>query len=292
MSVKIVIAAGLAALVGGCSSFQKAESPDVTPIERIVGVPHREQAERLFDRGKHQEAASAYRAILSAEPDNSEARFGLAESLRLGGEPEAAKAEYLAIAENPAWKSRALEGLGQAILTTGDYNGAYEVFSAAVEEDTGAWRAWLGLAQLSDLARDWEHADAAYASALAASSELAIVYNNHGISMLARGEPEGAAELFRKALAADPRSDRAQTNLELANATRSVSVESVIASEPNANKRAQLFNNYGYVAMLQGRFGDAQLYFEAAIEAHPSFYAVAYENLKVLKALQANKLNE
>lgn len=275
-------------LAGGCAQFQKSAEPEIKPVERIVGALPREQAEILLERGQRREAAAAFRAILSGDPDNIEARYGLAEALRLSGEPEASKAEYIAVAPAPDWSVRALEGLGQANLMTGDHDSAYEAFAAAVETDPNAWRAWLGLAQLRDLARDWAKADEAYASALAGGVEPAIVYNNQGVSMLARGESEAAAALFRKALEADPSFDRAKTNLELATASAGAAVDAVAAAEPDARKRAQILNNYGYVAMLRGRLDEAERYFEAAIEAHPSFYAVAYENLKVLKALQAN----
>ncbi|MGE0408809.1 MAG: tetratricopeptide repeat protein [Amphiplicatus sp.] len=268
----------------GCAADKPA--PEIAMVERISGAT-RAQADALARDGRHKEAAAAYRALLSTDSSDVAARYGLAEALRSGGEAQAARAEYLAVAEVPEWRVRALEGLGQAALITGDQNGAYEALTAAVAEDAKAWRAWLGLAQLRDLAHDWAKADEAYGAALAAGGDKPVIYNNHGVSMLARGEPGEAAGLFRKALAADSNFDRAATNLELANASSAASLSEIAAAEPDARKRAQKLNNAGYVAMLQGRLDEAERFFDAAIKAHPAFYGIAYENLKVLKAMQA-----
>jgi Tfp pilus assembly protein PilF len=177
---------------------------------------------------------------------------------------------------------RALEGLGRISIVTGDRAGALEKFSAVVAADPAAWRSWLAIAQLRDLAQDWAKADEAYALALAASKEPAIVYNNHGISMMARGEPAAAVGLFRSAVGADPKLVRAATNLDLAQAASGDQV-ALDASNSDARERARKLNNYGYVAMMQDRPDDARRYFEAAIKEHPSFYALAFNNLKALE---------
>jgi Flp pilus assembly protein TadD len=134
---------------------------------------------------------------------------------------------------------------------------------------------------LQDLAQQWTKADEAYALALAASKEPAIVYNNHGVSMMARGEYKTAAELFRSAMAADAKLARAATNLDLAQAA--AGGQAILdAGDNDARERARKLNNYGYVAMLQDRPEDARRYYEAAIKEHPSFYALAFNNLKTL----------
>lgn len=284
-----LMTASFCLFASGCSLMQP-KTPEITPVNRVTDSASLGRAEKFADAGQHDRAIAAFRGVLEQEPDNAEARYGLAEALRQSGQAEASKVEYLKIADDPDWRSKALEGVGHANLVTGDHNGAFEALTEAVNGDLGAWRAWLGLAQLRDLAKDWENADQAYGAALAVSDTPAIVLNNQGVSMLARGQAQEAAAYFRRALEADPKFERAATNLELANASISgASLEAMAAAEPNAKIRAQKLNNYGYVAMLQGRHAEAERLFQAAIEAHPSFYAIAFENMKVLKAMQAEQ---
>ncbi|HXI87445.1 MAG TPA: tetratricopeptide repeat protein [Parvularculaceae bacterium] len=291
MRLWMLTAAVLIPLTSGCSVFQGRGHIDITPVQKAVGQPP-ETAADLLKQERYTEASAAFRTALAQNPNDLDARYGLAESLRLGGDPEASKAEYLKVAASPDWRAKALEGEGSADLVTGDQDGAYESFNAAVELDPNSWRAWLGLARLRDLAHDWANADEAYAAAMKTSDQKAVVLNNEGVSHLARLDTPGAIDLFQQALAADPALDRARTNLELARATSDASVDGIAASEPDAKKRAQKLNNYGYVAMLQGRLDEAERAFESAIEAYPSFYPTAYQNLQAVKAMRANAVRK
>jgi tetratricopeptide (TPR) repeat protein len=100
--------------------------------------------------------------------------------------------------------------------------------------------------------------------------------------MIARGQPAAAVNLFQSALAANPKLAPAATNLDLALAA-SGGQATADAAGGDARERARKLNNYGYVAMLQGRPEDAKRYYEAAIKEHPSFYALAFNNLKTLE---------
>lgn len=293
--IRGALAATTFAAIGGCATLEKAglakSEPQTAPkiSENISPPADASQGWRLLDAGQVAEAAAAFRSRLAAAPEDRDARYGYAEALRYGGRFEMAEAEYLKVADDPQYRLRALEGIGHVRLSLGDNEGAYEALTAVVEGGGESWRAWLGLAQLRDLARDWSTADAAYAEALEAGGEPAVVHNNHGISMLARGDAEAAAELFRQALAEDPSSERAATNLELALAAQGEAGATLAENEADPKLRAQKLNNFGYVAMLQGRFDEAEDLFRKAIAAHPSFYATAYENLSIVKNLQARQ---
>ncbi|MDX1580540.1 MAG: hypothetical protein R3360_02840, partial [Alphaproteobacteria bacterium] len=101
----------------------------------------------------------------------------------------------------------------------------------------------------------------------------------------ARGRPKAAVPLFEKALAADPTYKKARTNMSLA--------QSALGSQPglysptnDPKERARQLNNSGYVAMLQGDLEEAEGLFLEALATHPSYYASAEQNLKVLRQLQ------
>jgi Flp pilus assembly protein TadD len=281
MTLRTVLATSALALLGACATA-KAEFVEISPVEMVSKAITPENADMLLARGFYGQAAIAYGSALQANPDDYAALYGLAESMRLGGKPDEARKDFEQLVAVPAWRLPALEGLGRLSLASGDNAGALEKFSAVVAEDPAAWRSWLAIAQLRDLAREWTMADEAYALALAASKEPAIVYNNHGVSMMARGEPATAVGLFRSALAADAKLDRAIINLELAQAASGERV-AINAGDADARERARKLNNFGYVAMLQDRPEDAKRYFEAAIKEHPSFYALAFNNLKALE---------
>lgn len=285
MPIKSILAAVSFIALGACAT---PTLPEISPLQSISHAVTPETARTLAARGLYAQAATAYRAALKADPEDASSRYGLAEALRKAGKADEAKAELTTLLANPEWKFRALESLGRISLAGGDRVGAFDVFNQVVAADANAWSAWLGIAQIHDLNKEWAKADEAYALALAATGEPAVVLNNHGVSKLARGEAGFAVEFFRSALSQDSKMERAEINLALAEAVKGKSVQAVSASEQDARERARLLNNYGYVAMLQGRPEEARAFYQAAMKEHPSFYPQAYQNLKLLDADKAD----
>jgi Tfp pilus assembly protein PilF len=281
MHTRMLLAASAMALLGACATTTPV--PDIQPVQRLSGATP-QTADTFAQRGAYAQAAAAYLNVLQANPDDATARYGLAETLRKGGKLDEAKVEYAKLATTAEWKLRALEGLGLTSLAAGDRASARQSLNEVVAEDAKAWKAWVGIAELHDLERQWDKADEAYAMALVSTTQPAIIYNNQGLSRLARGEPEWAAEHFKQALVTDPTLVRAQTNLEIAEAYAGKSLDKVSASERDSRERARKLNNSGYVAMLQNRPDEARSFFQAALEQHPSFYPQAFQNLQMLDA--------
>jgi Flp pilus assembly protein TadD len=287
MQIRIPLAVSALALLGACATASPS-LPEISPLQRVSNAVTPETAETLAARGMYAQAITAYRAALKTNADNAGARYGLAEALRKSDKLNDAKIEFTALLTSPDWKLRALEGLGRTSFMMSDRPGALDSFNLVVAEDANAWGSWLGIAEIHDLNRDWDKADQAYALALAATKEPAVIYNNQGVSKLARGDAAGAVELFRSALAADVNFKRAAINLELAEAVAGKSVATISASEQDARERARKLNNYGYVAMLQNRPDEARAFYQAALKEHPSFYPLAYQNLKELDAAKSS----
>ena len=69
---------------------------------------------------------------------------------------------------------------------------------------------------LRDHQKDWSGADAAYEKAKELSTQPAPIYNNWGVSKLARGEFKSAESAFEQALTYDPSMFSAKNNLTIA----------------------------------------------------------------------------
>jgi Tfp pilus assembly protein PilF len=288
MHMKMLIAATALAGLGACAT---PTLPEVKPLERITGQITPQSADSLARNGYYVEAAIAYQTQLKANPDDAAARYGFADAMRRGGRNGEAKLEYAKLLSNSDYKLRALEGMGQASMASGDRESARDSFNQVVAEDTKAWKSWLGIAQLYDLDRNWAKADEAYALALASTNQPALIYNNQGLSRLARGEASWAVDHFRLALATDPTLVRAATNLEIAEASAGKSIEKISGAERDAKERARKLNNAGYVAMLQNRPDEARAFYQAAMDAHPSFYPQAFQNMQALDAAKGKTVH-
>jgi Flp pilus assembly protein TadD len=239
-----------------------------------------------LEEGAYDAAIVAFQTKLSNGEEDEDVRFGLAQALRYSGRNEAAEIEYSKLLLSPAYRVEALIGIGYAKFASLDTNGAFQVFSEATAADETAWKAWLGLAQLRDLAKDWNAADGLYAKALLHTDRRAAVLNNHGVSMLARGEAERAAVLFEMAQQIDPYSKRIAVNLEMTQAALGKATGGSKDSHLDARRRAQKLNNQAYVAMMRGETDLAETLIEEALDAHPSFYPIAEKNKQTLQALK------
>lgn len=283
-----IAAAGLA--TQGCFASFGAAKPEIA-VKDSVTTPDKAMKTgwEYMDQRAYGAALQAFRAALSGDPTDENLQFGLAEAYRYAGHHELAEKRYAELLQSEQYRNAALTGIGHVKLASYDASGAFEMFSTAVAEDETAWKAWLGLAQLRDLAKDWDAADEAYQRALANTPDSALVLNNHGVSMIARGDPQTALTYLEMAASIAADSPRIQTNIDLARAMLGGGEHSVKDSHLDSKTLARKLNNRGYVAMLSGDFASAEQYFLEAIEAHPSFYAVAHKNLHTLKTAKAAK---
>lgn len=283
-SARVALVGVMALGAAGCFATTPSE-PDIT-LKEMATTANAASGWEYLEQGAYEAAVPAFQLALSKTPDDEKLRFGLAEALRHTGRIAVAEAQYAKLLNSAEFRVAALTGIGHVKLASYDTNGAYEMFSTATAEDETAWKAWLGLAQLKDLANDWAAADDAYAKALEHAGDRALVLNNQGVSMLARGDFKKAAVYFDMAAAIDPGSQRTQTNLDLTRAALEGDMDLSRYEYLDAKSRAQKFNNWGYAAMLRGDLDRAELYFEQAIDVHPSFYAIAHKNLRTLQAVR------
>ena len=280
---------GLAALLvvpllAACATPElPAKTPSATQLSGQAVGDALERASLMLADGRTQDAFEEYGRVLNADPDNVEAKLGVAEARMADGNLQQAKELFDETAKLPAAKPRALQGRGLALLMLGQRDGAAEALRGAVEADAKLWRAWNALGQLADDQRQWDDARASYDKALATTTAPWIVYNNIGFSLLLQGKQDESREFFAKSLQLHPGTEVADNNRRLALALQGKYTEAVtgVAKE----RLPAALNNAGYAAMLRGEYPGAESYLARAIETSPSFYEMAAKNMLRLNAL-------
>lgn len=74
---------------------------------------------RALETERYEEASAAYKRILTADPQDPEAAFGMAETMLAAGDFPAALGYYRALNANEAFRARAWQGEGLVLLSIG-----------------------------------------------------------------------------------------------------------------------------------------------------------------------------
>lgn len=286
----IRLIARFAAMVCALAATACANGPMSAPFglgdEAFGPATPSENAAALHAAGEHAAAAQAFEQVLENDPDNAAARLGLGEALAAEGDVAGAMSAYGALVADDVYGSRAQQGIGLVYLSSGQAGLAEPALLAAVEADPSLWRAWTGLARIHDLRSDGPAADAAYERALTASPRPAVVFNNHGFSLLSRGDYDRALSAFSLAIDHEPDLEIAQVNRAIALAM--VNDYAQLATERTGDQAARDYNNAGYIAMLRGDYDAAETLFAQALRASPVFFGPAFENLQALERLRTD----
>lgn len=282
-----LLAALLLSALAGCAAPAADTRPSATPdsSQRKVTPEMLRAAEIALDEGRHADATVHYRQIASVEPDNKAALYGMAEIQLAVGDAGRARDLYDRLTDDPAYGGRARQGRGLALLMLGQRRAALEAMTGAVAADPGLWRAWNGLGQIYDAERAWEKSRESYQNALAVVPDSGVVHNNLGFSLMLQGQTDEAARLFLAALRQQPDLAAARGNLRLALAWQGRYVEAMAGV--GTAQLPTVLNNLGFVAMMRGELDVAEAYFTRAIEASPSYYHLAANNLLRLKAMRS-----
>jgi Flp pilus assembly protein TadD len=105
--------------------------------------------------------------------------------------------------------------LGKRHFRERNYGLAERYFRRAVEMSPRDAEAWIGLAASYDRLKRFDHADRAYAQALAILGPTPEILNNQGYSYLLRGDYKRARAKLYAARAKDPSNPRIQNNIDL-----------------------------------------------------------------------------
>lgn len=230
----------------------------------------------------------------------------------------AEKAYLLAIEENPNNVS-VLEQLGVLYSRNGDLEQGKSYFLRSVNADQLRLRqtatlssedlssvesvaqlkvdkyspefAYMGLGVVADLDKQHSLAQAFYKHALSIAPNSVKILTNVGYSFYMDGDYRKAQRFILQALDKDPNNEKALNNLALiylakGEINRALNVFSQHMDKPEA------LNNVGYFLTLQGKPEQAVPYLQQAINAKPTYYKVANENLEKALAMMRETSNE
>lgn len=239
---------------------------------------------RALEMEKYEEAVSAYKRMLAADPQDPEAVFGIAETMLAAGDFPIALGYYRALSTNETFRARAWQGEGLVLLSIGQPRQSGEILRKAVADDVTLWRAWNGLGRTLDIEGKHDEAKSSYDRALALEPGSAAVLNNRGVSNMLAGRYAEAEKDLRDAVSRDRDLERARSNLRLVLAWQGRYAEAL--ADVSRIDAPIALNNIGYIAMKRGDLNHAEAYFAQAMQMSPAFYDKADRNLKFLNEMK------
>lgn len=242
-----------------------------------------DQAAHAIETGRLDQAKMMISAAMAAGQTGERVERLLADLAFAKGSNAEALVRYRALLLRNRDDAALLERATIAAIRTGDVAEAKKLAQRATAAPDASWRAWNARGVVADFGNDFADADEAYAHALNLAPERAEVLNNIGWSHLMRGDWQGAIAPLESAAASGAASHRIANNLELARAGIAGDLPARRSGESDESWAARL-NDAGVAAELRGDRARAVAAFAQAIEARPSWYERAADNLQAAGA--------
>ena len=244
----------------------------------LAGAPM-DEAEHALAAGRVEQADRMVSAMIAAGETGERLDRLRAGTAAAAGRHAQALSLYTALAtRNPA-DSAAAGGAARAAFLLGKDADARRWSDLAIARPGARWRDWNLCGAIADTQGDFARADHCYGKAEALAPARVEVLNNRAWSYLLRGRWSEAAELLRKALAADPASRIARANLDLAEAALAADLPTRRAGE-SATEFAARLNDSGVIAEAAGDRKRAVAAFANALSLRPSWSARIARNLE------------
>ncbi|MEH2003728.1 tetratricopeptide repeat protein [Nostoc sp.] len=279
----------------GLKNYQqmlKLRNEDVTHLEEQVTAQEQEkrqdkvtslinEADRLREAKKFEEAAVKYKAALRLDPNSIIAHNNLGLALYTQGKLEEAITAYQKALEIDPNYALAHSNLGAALKNQGKLSEAIAAYQRALQIDPNYANAHynLGLALYGQ--GKLSEAIAAYQRALQIDPNYANAHNNLGLALYDQGKLEQAIVAYQRALQIDPNFAFAHSNLGLALYGQG-KLEQAIAAYQRALQidpnYANAHNNLGLALYDQGKLEQAIAAYQRALQIDPNL-ASAHTNL-------------
>ncbi|MCQ4347562.1 tetratricopeptide repeat protein [Pseudomonas stutzeri] len=244
--------------------FLRANELDPKRLDALVWVAriHRE-------RGNRQLAELALRNVLAEQPAHLEALAEL-------GTLQIAMRRY----------PDATQSLEKALQVDQQRLGGESLGASAPRVDEKSpLRVYNGLGVLADLRNDFAQAQLYYRLAAQIEPRSAMVANSLGYSRYLAGDWEGARQAYLQALGHDGGYKPAWRNYGMLLA-RMGRYEEALSAFEQVEPRAEASNDVGYICLIEGKLDEAERFFRSAIDQSPSYYEVAWQNLKRVQQIR------
>jgi Flp pilus assembly protein TadD len=255
-----------------------AAAATAPPSVRIDRLP---EAEHAIDVGRLDQARAMIAAVIAQGVHGEGVDRALADLAYADGKSAEALERYkLLMGRHPTDRLIA-ERAAISAIKAGAIMQAKGLAEYASGLPKASWRAWNARGVAADLRGDFDIADASYERALALAPDQGVVLANMGWSKLLRGDWNGAIAPLEQAVQLKPNSERVANDLELARAALASDLPQRRPGESDDDWAARL-NDAGVAAQLRGEQARAVAAFSQAIEARPSWYERAANNLKLV----------
>lgn len=239
----------------------------------------REQAVKLRQEGKLDEAVGTCRRALTSAPADAEAWSELAHALRHLGELEEARGAASKALEIAPGLAGAWFNLGAVQVAQGETARGIESYRKALELDPEFAEAWSNLGGALGASGDTSGEIDAYQRAVRINPQLAPVWSNLGSALLEAGETEQALAACKRAVELAPEFAAGWSNLGNAFHEHGEHAEAVRACERAlqlAPDLAEAWSNLGCALLEQGAIEESLAAHRRALELQPRNARVHY----------------
>jgi Flp pilus assembly protein TadD len=192
---------------------------EVQEAQQLVNTPPpRSQSklrygDALLHDGRVREAIPVYREVIRLRPDESDPRQALGDALLQTGAEDDALAAYRAAEARGDDTPEFHNNLAMLLMKKGDLNGAGEHLQRALQwTQNPIWQANLG--GLYYRQGKYEAALEQFGKALSGMSDSPALRDNIGLTLMALGRKQAAANQFEEALRIDPNYSQARAHLQ------------------------------------------------------------------------------
>ncbi|WP_413111009.1 tetratricopeptide repeat protein [Thaumasiovibrio sp. DFM-14] len=262
-----------------------AQDADLALYEyiRALSFPSQEEADIAYykvgyihqQRGNYDLARLAYERASLANPNNSQYLTALGNTeLKLGNKESAKTSLTQAIVLDQKRQSNSVEA-----EQIEDEN------TRLLIDAQSPLNAYNALGVICDLETKHLDAQKLYKLGLNQQPRDEKLLNNYAYSLYMNGDLNQAENIYKRITKLNSQSDKAWSNLGLIY-IRKGQYNAAYGALKHAMKPEAAYNDIGYFAMLEGDYEAAIHFLQKAIDASPTYYITAQENLAQAKQLQ------
>ncbi|NNU81249.1 hypothetical protein HMH01_12460 [Halovulum dunhuangense] len=270
----------LAALSVAACSDGSAEREAIQSLDSLNVIDENNLTSVMLNFADPDQAVLYFQNSLAKEPDRVDFQQGFALALMRAKRPAEAVLAFRALDEAGNMTADDRLKYAEALIQTGEWApGKAQLDQIPPTLET--YDRYRLEAMVADNSKQWARADAYYEQARNMTTRPASIFNNWGISKLARGDRTGAEEMFTRAISYDSKMFNAKNNLAISRASRRVYDLPIVPL--TAVEQAELLHNIALQAIRNGDVEVGRGLLEEAVERHPRHFPEAADKLAALE---------